>query len=146
MNDALSSMNRDSLGIEICASEIDQGLINLSNLRDMVFTLYDGIPSIYGALIHHRPMYGINVLPGLYKKIREQQESYDLPERFKSGCYVKRPYRTPLNASISLTDEEAQLLERFKTPVIISDLLRTIPNVESIAYRLSLFELLDPVA
>ncbi len=146
LNDALSSMNRDSLGIEICTVQIDQGLVSLSGLHDRVFRLYDGIPSIYKSLIQERPMYGINVIPSLFKKFREQQESYDISERFKNGCYVKRPYRAPLNASISLTKAETQLLERFKSPVILSDLSHDIPDAEAIAYRLVQFGFLDPAA
>ena len=145
-NDALSSLNRDSVGIEICTTVIGQGMRTIAQSRDIPYSIYDSLPAEFGELARLRPMFGVNIIPDLYKKMRDQEESSVISERFKNNCFVRRPYRTPLNASISLTEPETGLLEQLKSPATISDLLKHTPEAERMVYRMLLFELIDCTA
>lgn len=145
-NDALSGLNRDSVGIDICNSVIEQGMRTIAEAQDIPYSIYDSLPAEFGDLVKQRPMFGVNVIPDLYKKIRDRQESSVISERFKNHCFVRRPYRTPLNASISLTESEVQLLEQLKSPATLSDLATATPDAEHMVYRMLLFELIDCTA
>ena len=146
MSAAISALQLDDLSIELCERIMQEAIPHIYALEGRMVDIYRDVPSPWDALMKKRPIQGIDVIPMLFDLCRKNEDTVIVPEIFRFANFVMRPYRTPINRTIQLTQEESELLIAIQTPRTISDLRRSrTKGTADLLYRLVIFEFADLV-
>ena len=146
VNQALAHLGMEALGIEICEKLVNQRLREITSLWGKPYAIWDTIPDEWRDIMRIRPFHGVDVQPIFFDMLRQNLEPIYIAEVFRTGCYARRPYRTPTNVSIELNEREMEILERIQKPTPLLDLLKIYPDAAEIIYRFVQFNFADPVA
>ncbi|MBQ9395309.1 MAG: hypothetical protein IJU23_07300 [Proteobacteria bacterium] len=108
--------------------------------------VFDNIPAKWAPIGVDRPCLDFKFPCILFDFLRADAESVLTPECFPNSRFGARQFRTPLNADISLTAEETDILNYIRTPRTIAELKAAgKKHVSDILYRLVGFEFADIV-
>ena len=142
--DAFVSQGLECEAIKICQQHIQKNLQYLHSFEGRQAEGFHDIPARWLVLSKLRPLHDVDVVPYLFEELRENSDALIVPEIFQYTRFVTRTWRTPVNVSIPLNNEEIEVMKCMQTPVSLSDLSRTgMKCVAEILYRLVLFELAD---
>lgn len=108
--------------------------------------IFANIPIKWASLGVDRPCIDFNFSSVLFDFLRSDAESVLTPECFPHSRFGARPFRTPLNADISLNAEEMDILQSIRKPMSVAELKASgKKHVSDILYRLVGFEFADIV-
>ncbi|MBQ8035456.1 MAG: hypothetical protein IJ268_00530 [Proteobacteria bacterium] len=138
-----------SLSLNMQAFDLSQNAIfshfeQIRTLENKPVELYHIMPPSFLPLLQNRPVQPIDIFPTFFDLLRATADQCLPPELFNLTRFVRRAFRTHINASIQLSPEESDILLALHTPMNIPDLKRTGKrHVSDILYRLVLFEFVD---
>ena len=146
MSAAISALQVDDLSIELCERIMHESIPQIYALEGRMVDIYRDVPPPWDILMQKRPIQGIDVMPMLFDLCRKNEDTVIVPDIFRFANFAMRPYRTPINRTIQLTQEESELLIAIQNPRTIADLRRSrAKGAGDLLYRLVIFEFADLV-
>lgn len=144
LSQAFASLNLNMQAFDLSQNAIFSHFAQIRSLESKPVELYQIMPPRFLPLIQNRPIQPIDIFPAFFDLLRATADQSLAPELFNLTRFVRRAFRTHINASIQLTPEESDIVIALHTPLGIQDLKRAGKrHVGDILYRLVLFEFVD---
>ncbi|MBR4985853.1 MAG: hypothetical protein IKY83_08950 [Proteobacteria bacterium] len=141
---AFASLSLNMQAFDLSQNAVFSHFAQIRSLENKTVELFQVMPPQFLPLIQNRPVQPIDIFPAFFDLLRSTADQCLPPEIFNLTRFVRRAFRTHINASIQLTAEESDILLALHTPLNIPDLKRTGKrHVSDILYRLVLFEFVD---
>ncbi len=117
MSSALMSLDLFSSLIDSFETRLHETLVEIMKAKNVPFRVFRGMSRVAEEMLKERPTLNISLAPFVFEQSRSLKLEL-VASRFRK--FVARPYRTALNASVSLLPQEIQILELLHFPQSLS--------------------------
>ena len=124
MSSALMSLDLFSSLIDSFETRLHETLVDVLKAKNVPFRVLRGMSRVAENLLKERPALNISLSPFVFDQCRTLKLDL-VASRFRK--FVARPYRTTLNASVSLLPQEMQILELIQSPQSLSYIDQNLP-------------------